>query len=87
MYHLRNLESAAKDLERLDQPVARRIVKRIRWLAANLDNIKPEALKGDLADLYKLRSGDYRILYEILHQEKTIVVHLIGHRKEVYARG
>jgi mRNA interferase RelE/StbE len=60
--------------------------ERIHWLAANLDSIKPEALTGDLAGLYKLCVGDYRVVYEILHDEQTIVIHLIGHRREVYKR-
>jgi mRNA interferase RelE/StbE len=33
---------------------------------------------------YKLRYGDYRIIYEILHEEKTVIIHLIRHRKEIY---
>ena len=58
----RILKSASRDLERLDKPIARRIVQRIRWLSENVETIKPEALKGDLAGLFKLREGDYRIL-------------------------
>ncbi|HMH44966.1 MAG TPA: type II toxin-antitoxin system RelE/ParE family toxin [Pyrinomonadaceae bacterium] len=34
--------------------------------------------------MYKLREGDYRIIYELLRSEEAIVVHLIGHRREVY---
>ena len=63
-----------------------RIVRRIRWLAENLDMVRPVALKGDLTGLYKLRVGDYRIVYEVLHNKEVIVVHLIGHRRDVYRR-
>lgn len=59
-------------------------MKRIHWLAENLDDVKPAALKGDLAGFFRLRVGDYRVIYEILHDERVIVVHLIGHRREVY---
>lgn len=86
MYGIRILNAATRELARLDKPIGRRVVERIRWLAANLDNIKPEALTGELAGLYKLRVGDYRVAYEILHDEQTIVIHLIRHRKEVYRR-
>jgi len=86
MYHIRILDAAARELTKLDEPVGRRIVKRIRWLATNLDNVKPEPLTGDLAELYKLRVGDYRVVYEILYDEHTIVIHVIGHRREVYRR-
>lgn len=86
MYQIRVLDSAAHELAQLDQKIARRLVKRIRWLAANIEAIKPDPLSGDLAGLYKLRVGDYRVAYEILHSEQMIVVHLIGHRREIYRR-
>ncbi len=85
-YHIRILDTATRELAKLDKPSGHRIVKRIHWLAVNLDNIKPEALTGDLAGLYKLRAGDYRIVYEILHDEQAIVIHIIGHRREIYRR-
>lgn len=86
MYRLRILDAATRDLERLDKSVARRVVKRLNWLTKNLDNINPEALKGDLVGLYKFRVGNYRVLYEIFHDEQAIVIHQIGHRREVYRR-
>lgn len=86
MYRIRILETATRELAHLDNSVGRRIVKRIRWLAENLDVIKPESLTGDLAGLYKLRVGDYRVAYEIVRDEETIVIHLIGHRSEIYRK-
>ncbi len=86
MYRIRILEAATRDLARLDRSIGRRITKRIRWLAANLDNIRPEGLTGDLSGLFKLRVGDYRVVYEILRAEQTIVIHFAGHRREVYRR-
>lgn len=86
MHRIRILDTATRELAQLDKPVGRRIVERIRWLAANLDQIKPEALTGNLAGLYKLRAGDYRVVYEIVHNEQTIVIHAIGHRREIYRK-
>jgi len=86
MYQIRIQDAAARDLARLDPAVARRIVNRIRWFAENLDDIKPEALTGDLAGLYKLRVGDYRVVYELVLSEQIIVIHLIGHRREIYRK-
>jgi len=85
-YCIRILKAAAQDLERLDKPTGRRIVQRINWLAANVDAIRLEALTGDLAGLYKLRVGDYRIIYEVLWDEETIGIHAVGHRREIYRR-
>ena len=86
MYRIRILDAATRELARLDKPAGRRIVERINWLAANLDNIRLEALTGELSGLYKLRVGDYRILYEVLYDEQIIVIHTIGHRREVYRK-
>ncbi len=83
-YRVRILEAASQDLARLDKPVGRRIVQRINWLAANLEAIRLEALTGDLTGFYKLRVGDYRVIYEVLWDEETIVIHAIGHRREIY---
>jgi len=85
-YRVRILKVASQDLARLDKPTGRRIVQRINWLSANLDAIRLEALTGDLAGLYKFRVGDYRVIYEVLWDEETIVIHAIGHRREIYRK-
>ena len=86
MAQLRILADATRELGRLDKPIARRVVNRIHWLAENIDNVQPEGLAGDLTGLYKLRVGDYRVIYEFLSDEQTIIVHSIGHRREIYLR-
>ncbi len=83
-YSVRILKPASKELEKLDRTVARRIVDRIDWLASNLDSTKLFPLKGELSGLYKVREGAYRIIIEILREDRIIVVHAIGHRREVY---
>jgi mRNA interferase RelE/StbE len=40
-----------------------------------------------LAGLFKSREGDYRIIYEPIRRERLIIVHAIGHRKEIYKKG
>ena len=70
----------------MEKPVARRIIARMNWLAENVNAVRHQALKGDLAGLYKLRVGDYRIIHEILHDEESIVIHTIGHRREIYRK-
>ena len=86
MHSLKLLDSALRDLERLDTKVGWRIVKRLIWLAANIDNITPERLKDDLSMFYKFRIGNYRVLNDILKDEQTIIIHQIGHRKEIYRK-
>lgn len=86
MYHVRLLEAASKDLAKLDKPIARRIVNRVRWLAGNLGEANREALTGEFEGLFKLRVGDHRVVYEIFHEEQSIIIHMIGHRREIYRR-
>jgi mRNA interferase RelE/StbE len=86
VYRIRILQAATHELERLDKPIARRIAERINWLAENLDNIRPEPLIGELSGFYKFRVGDYRIIYEILQSEQIVVIHEIGHRREIYRK-
>lgn len=84
MYHINILDAATDELAGLDKPIRQRIVERIRWLAINLDRIKPESLQANLIGLFKLRAGNYRIIYEIIHNEQIILIHAIGHRREIY---
>jgi mRNA interferase RelE/StbE len=84
VYSIRILKPASKELAKLDQPTGKRIADRIQWLATNLDSTKLYPLKGELRGLYKLREGSYRIIFEILRNEQTIVIHSIGHRRDVY---
>jgi len=79
MHDLRILDAAEDDLRRLDRSVARRIISRIQWLAEHFDNLKPEPLTGTLSGFFKLRAGDYRIIYKVRKDENLIVVHRIGH--------
>jgi mRNA interferase RelE/StbE len=86
MYSIRLLSGATRELEDLDKSVAQRLVRRLRWLAENADSVTHEPLKGSLTGLYKLRQGDYRIGYELLKGEEVMLVHFIGHRREIYKR-
>ena len=55
-------------------------------VSTNLDSTKLFPLKGDLAGLYKLLEGSHRIIFEVLRTERTIIVHAIGHRRDIYKR-
>ncbi|MBM3909038.1 MAG: type II toxin-antitoxin system RelE/ParE family toxin [Gemmatimonadetes bacterium] len=83
-YSIRFTRSAAKELERVPTKDCRRIVTRIGTLADNPRPVGAEKLSGD--DKYRIRQGDYRILYEIVDEELIVTVVRIGHRREVYRR-
>jgi mRNA interferase RelE/StbE len=75
---------AIDDLEKLTQTVRERVVKKINWLAENFDQINPQSLTADLAGLFKLRVGDYRVIYEFNREEEIIFIDRVRHRGEVY---
>lgn len=79
-------ESAAESLEKLDKVIAKRIRRRLEWLAENAKDIQHEALTGQLSGRYRLRTGDYRIIYTIDHEKEQITVEDIGHRRDVYKK-
>lgn len=84
MYQIRLFAEATENLQRLDKHIARRILRKLSWLAENAEIINPKGLRNSLSGFAKLREGDYRIIYEVSHDEEIIFVRFIGHRSEVY---
>lgn len=75
--------AAERQLKALTEPAQKRIVKRLRILK---DNPRPQGVKkltGE-EDLYRIREGDYRIVYTIQDKKLIVLVVKIGDRKEVY---
>jgi mRNA interferase RelE/StbE len=75
---------ALADLEKLTKSVRERVVKKINWLAKNFNQIKPQSLTANLSGFFKLRIGDYRVIYELDREEKVIFIDRIKHHTEVY---
>jgi len=75
-------KEAVEDLQKLDKSIAKRILNKISWFSQHFDNITPEPLSGELVGTFKLRIGDWRVIYTI--EIDVIVIQAIGHRKEVY---
>ncbi len=71
---------AVRDVERLPSRIQAQVLARIEEMS--------DDLKGDVKRLtnftpeYRLRVGDYRVLFEV--EEKTIVIYRIRHRREAY---
>ena len=74
--------SAAKELEAVPLRDRRRLVTRIEALAANPRPAGAQKLSGE--DKYRIRQGDYRILYEIVDEDLIVTVVRVGHRRDVY---
>jgi mRNA interferase RelE/StbE len=78
-------EDAIEDLSRLDKPIIRRILKKVSWFSNNFDSITPESLSGDFKGAFKLRLGDWRVVYTI--ENDLILIQAVGHRREIYKKG
>ncbi len=81
-YSIKIKSSAAKSLRRVDAQERRRLVEAIDRLA--YEPSAGAALKGEFGGLRRLRVGRYRIIYEAIHEELTVLVVRIGHRREIY---
>ena len=77
-------KSAAKELEKLPKAALRKIIKKIERLSDEPRPAGCEKLSGQ--ELYRVRQGDYRIVYSIQDNELTIWVIKVGHRKNIYKR-
>ena len=83
-YEIRFLPSVRKDLRGIPHPAVRRILAAIDQLA---EQPRPPASKKlSSIDLYRIRVGVYRIVYEIRDYDLIIVVVKAGHRRDVYGR-
>ena len=74
--------SAEKELARLPETLHHRIAAKLLELENNPRPLGVQKLHGH--DGYRIRVGDYRVLYLIDDQIKTIQITAIGHRREVY---
>ena len=76
--------SAAKEIEAVgSKEDRRRIVEKIAGLAVNPRAQKTEKLAG-YDDRYRVRQGQYRIVYFIDDTRREVTIFKVGHRKDVY---
>ncbi|MBI2917328.1 MAG: type II toxin-antitoxin system RelE/ParE family toxin [Chloroflexi bacterium] len=82
MYRLHIERTAKKDLDRLAEDEFQRVSRAMESL---LQNPRPKgSIKLTGREGYRLRVGDYRVLYRINDKDQTVVVRGIKHRREAY---
>jgi mRNA interferase RelE/StbE len=81
-YRLLIKPSAAREIEGLLAKDRRRVVARMLALSDPPSPPGCEKLTGH--DLFRVRQGTYRILYEVKDDDLTIIIFKIGHRRDVY---
>ena len=83
-YRVTLKSSAEKEFLRLPDPVSVRIFPRIKALATNPRPQGCKKLKGG-RDEWRIRVGDYRVIYTVDDEEKIVKVTRIAHRLDVYS--
>lgn len=81
-YKVEVTNSAQKELNKLDKKLVSKIIEKLDLLETNpfiSGYKKPVAKSG-----YRIRIGDYRVIYDVVEKEKLIVVSRVAHRSEVY---
>jgi mRNA interferase RelE/StbE len=81
-YKIEIKKSAQKEIQKLPDLDMKRIVKKIESLATNPRG--PDSKKLSSEERYRVRVGQYRILYEIYDDVLVVMVVKIAHRKDVY---
>ncbi len=81
------VKSARKEFDRLPAKMKTTMTEALKLLSQNpfSELLKIKKLKG-AEHLYRVRLGDYRVVYEIRQERLVVLIIKIGHRSDVYRR-
>lgn len=82
-YRIEFTRRAARDLERLDRRARLRIVEAVAGLGIDPRPAGVKKLRGE-DNAWRIRVGDYRVIYEIHDDSVLIAVFRVGHRRDIY---
>ena len=82
-YAIQILPAAQRQLAKLDPPARAQIAAAIEALAGNPRPPGVKKLSGK-ENLWRIRVGSYRIIYQIFDRVRLVVIVAIGHRRDVY---
>ncbi len=80
-YQVKLTKKAEEELSKLEKEVQIRIVSKLKNVCLNPLHFC-ERLVG--YDFYKLIVGDYRIILDLIRKDQLLVIHKIGHRRDIY---
>ncbi|MGH7274745.1 MAG: type II toxin-antitoxin system RelE family toxin [Nitrospiria bacterium] len=83
-YRLEYHPDTDSDFKRLDPPVRKKILREIDKKLGSNPEAYGKPLTSKLKGLWKLRVGDYRVIYQIRKAGQTVFILKIGHRQAVY---
>ncbi len=82
-YSITFARSARRELEALDSSIILRILSKIETLAVHPRPPGSRKLSGE-KHLWRIRIGDYRVIYSVLDKERRIDITAVRHRREAY---
>ncbi len=83
-YSIEFVKSVRKDLRKLAKPEVKKILAAIEDLAK--EPRPPGSKKLTIENLYRIRVGNYRVLYEIHDDRLVVIIVKTGHRKKIYRK-
>jgi mRNA interferase RelE/StbE len=84
-YSLQLKPVVEKDLKTLPKTTILRAIRQI--IALQIEPQPPQSIKlSGMEAVYRLRVGDYRIIYEINKDAELVIIHYIRHRRDVYRK-
>ena len=84
MYSISINSLALKELSKLPKAMAKKAEKVIDSLAEEPRPVGVKKLKGMDEDLFRIRLGDYRIIYSVEDEIKIVDIRRVGHRKDIF---
>jgi mRNA interferase RelE/StbE len=84
-YTVQLAPAAKRQLRKLDRSIQERVVRRLEKLEKDPRPPGVEKMEGD-ESTYRIRMGEYRIVYEIRDKVLVVLVLKVGHRREIYRR-
>ncbi len=82
-YHVLLSPASQKQMYALSRDLQRNITERLEQLATTPRPTGARPYKG-LAHAYRLRIGDYRVIYQIYDRQQEVMVIRVGHRRDIY---
>ena len=80
MFKIKWTEKSLHELDKLEQNISRRIIKKVDELMNNPYSMEIKKLRG--LNAFRLRIGDYRVIFEI--ERDLITILKVGHRRNIY---
>ena len=84
MYRLKLSNRVTKQLDKLEKPALVRVYNKLKELESN--PMPPGCLKLTNQEAYRIRIGDYRVVYEIINKEHVVYLFDVMHRKDNYRK-